>query len=95
VAARGACAAADAGDRTARWQVARCADEPVAQFRQGLKDTGYVEGDNLTIAYRWAKNVLDRVPELAGELVRRRVAVIVATGGLAPAKYLHTAKIKP
>ena len=51
-------------------------------FRQGLKDTGYVEGDNLTIAYRWAENVLDRVPELAGELVRRRVAVIVASGGL-------------
>ena len=51
-------------------------------FRQGLKDTGYVEGDNLTIVYRWAENVLDRVPEMASELVRRRVAVIVATGGL-------------
>jgi putative tryptophan/tyrosine transport system substrate-binding protein len=51
-------------------------------FRQGFKDTGYVEGDNLTIVYRWAENVLDRVPEMASELVRRRVAVIVATGGL-------------
>jgi putative tryptophan/tyrosine transport system substrate-binding protein len=76
-------ATADAGDRTARRQVARCGwTDRLRSFRQGLKDTGYVEGDNLTIAYRWAENVLDRVPELAGELVRRRVAVIVATGGL-------------
>ena len=50
-------------------------------FRQGLKDTGYVEGENVAIEYRWAENQNDRLPELATELVRRKVAVIVATGG--------------
>src|SRR5262249_6734620 len=50
-------------------------------FRQGLKDTGYVEGENVAIAYRFAENQADRVPELAADLVRRRVAVIATTGG--------------
>jgi putative tryptophan/tyrosine transport system substrate-binding protein len=55
--------------------------EPARGFRQGLKDTGYVEGENVTIEYRWADNQIDRLPAMAAELVRRRVAVIVATGG--------------
>ena len=54
-------------------------------FRQGLKDSGYVEGDNVAIEYRWASNQNDRLEALAAELVRRKVAVIVATGGTLPA----------
>ena len=50
-------------------------------FRQGLKDSGFVEGENVAILYRWAENQIDRLPELAAELVGRRVAVITATGG--------------
>jgi putative ABC transport system substrate-binding protein len=55
--------------------------EPLRGLRQGLKDAGYVEGENLTIDYRWADNQMERLPELAADLVRRRVAVIVTTGG--------------
>jgi len=54
-------------------------------FRQGLKDTGFVEGENVAIEYRWADNQLDRLSALAAELVRRQVAVIVTGGGLPPA----------
>jgi putative ABC transport system substrate-binding protein len=52
-------------------------------FRRGLKESDYVEGENLAVEYRWADNEVERVPALAADLVRRRVAVIVATGALA------------
>ncbi len=59
-------------------------EDRLRAFRQGLKDTGYVERENVAIEYRWGENQVDRLPELAAELVRRQVAVLVTTGG-APA----------
>ena len=56
-------------------------------FRQGLKDTGYVEGENVAIDYRWAESQLDRLPALAIELVRRRPTLIAtASSGAFAAK---------
>jgi putative ABC transport system substrate-binding protein len=63
--------------------------QPVARlltaFREGLSKTGYVEGQNVAIQYRWAQNDLARIPELVADLVRRRVAVIATPGSSAAA----------
>ena len=50
-------------------------------FHRGLREAGYVEGENVTVLYRYAENQIDRLPALADELTRRPVAVIVASGG--------------
>src|SRR4029453_13573398 len=54
--------------------------ERLRAFRQGLKETGYVEGENVTVEYRWAEGQMDRLPALAPELVGGRVRVVAAPG---------------
>ena len=55
--------------------------ERLRGFRQGLREVGYVDGENVTIVYRWAENQIDRLPALAADLIRRRVDVMVSSGG--------------
>jgi putative tryptophan/tyrosine transport system substrate-binding protein len=59
--------------------------ERLRAFRQGLKDIGFVEDENVAIIYRWAEGQYHRLPELAADLVRRRVDIIATGGGIAPA----------
>src|SRR6201746_16919 len=51
-------------------------------FHRGLKESGFIEGENVTIVYRWGEGRTESLPELAADLVRRKVMVIAATGGI-------------
>ena len=66
--------------------VSRLYEVNAAAFRQGLKDAGFVDGENVRIEYRWAEGDYGQLPALAAELVKLKVAVIGATGDVASAR---------
>ena len=66
----------DAGDRVSRRQVARRVGEPSARISQGLKEAGYVEGENVAIEYRWCRKSIERLPDAGGRVGSPKVAVI-------------------
>jgi putative tryptophan/tyrosine transport system substrate-binding protein len=74
-------------------KLAATSSHQVAGFRQGLGEAGFVEGRNVAIEFAWAEDRLDRLPELAADLVRRRVAVIVVNNPGAPAAKAATSTI--
>ena len=74
-------------------QVEAASSYQVAAFRQGLSEVGFVESRNVAIEYRWADGQLDRLPALAADLVRRRVAVIVTNNASTPAAKAATSTI--
>jgi ABC-type uncharacterized transport system substrate-binding protein len=79
---RARAAEADAGDRLPRNATASYTAPYVVAFRQGLAETGYVEGQNVVIEYRWAEDRFERLPALAADLVARKVDVIFAGAGV-------------
>jgi len=70
-------------------------DPPVDAFRQGLRELGYVEGQHLVIAYRGAEGKIERLPDLAAELVQLQVEVIVAVGNAATRAAQHATRMIP
>ena len=74
-------AAGNAGYWVSRQRSSNEMGNRLAGFRQGLKELGFSEGENVAVAYRWAEDRLDHLPDIAAELVSRQPAVIVTTGG--------------